>query len=263
MTEHTVVLVEGYDDRAFWSGYLRHVCGCVPSVAIPAVRRAALPAAAHPLLKQTGGTYSYLTPTDAVIHVIPYQGSQPGAEPLRALLRKRLAGRGASSDPLRGVVVCTDDDRPAGAPPRQDRAWLAQLLAAAGVTDLAPPTAGEEAAIRLIDGTLVFPVHWRAAPGPDPALPAQQSLERVVCAALQAVHPARVQSAREWLARRPSPPADAKDHKAMAGTLWAGWAANDGWARFYEALWEDGGIRQALLGTLPALGHPLLGALLR
>ncbi|MBL8618662.1 MAG: hypothetical protein JNM72_23820 [Deltaproteobacteria bacterium] len=264
MTGLTIVLVEGYDDRAFWSGYLRHVRGCLPSVAVPAARLAGLPPGTHQLLRQTKGTYTYLSPSDGVVQVIPFQEQhQAGQEPLRALLHARLNGRKTRPEALRGLVVCTDDDRPAGSPPRHDRAWLVQLLRNAKVTDIPALAGADTDGVHLPDGVVVTAVHWRVDLGPDPALPDQQSLERVACAALHVVAPARVASVRTWLAGLPDLSAGYKDHKATAGALWAGWSAHDGWARFYEALWEDEPTRAALLEALPALESAALIELLR
>lgn len=254
-----LVLVEGYDDRAFWSGYLQSVRGCTASINISSDRLKALPPRARDLLKQSKGTYTYLNAAgDRVLRVVPYQEQQLGEAPLWALFDESITGRFTRPEtPLRGIIVCRDDDGTVGDLPRHRRGDLVQRLGQLNEEDR-----GGATGIELRDQTLVIPVTWRCEDADDPVLPAKQTLERVVCAALHHVHPNRAKSAREWLASRPDPSEPAADHKASAGALWAGWHARDGWAYFFEGLWHDPAVREALTGRLPILTDPELAALI-
>jgi hypothetical protein len=81
-------------------------------------------------------------------------------------------------------------------------------------------------------------------------VPAQQTLERLVCCALREVYPDRVQSVVGWLAARPGPPGDEKPHKTHAAANMAGWYAERGSESFFEAVWEDKDVSAALLDRL-------------
>jgi hypothetical protein len=249
MIERAVILVEGYDDRAFWSGFLRQVCQCAPVMAPRPSGGAA-------------GVYRYESPSGARVEVIPVQEQRVDAAKLQALLNERLRGRATRPDErLRGVVICQDDDQQTAQAPRHDLRWLEQRVGAAFGPGWTPTRAQvSPPAVWLNDGPVVLAVDWWLDGAVDPALPAQQTLERVVCAALARTSPAQAESARAWLAARPAPAG--APHKAAAAALWAGWRADDGWARFYEALWEDPAVRAELLALLPALRDPELRALL-
>ncbi len=106
-----LVLVEGYDDRAFWAGFLREVCGCTASVDLPLNRYRQLEPGLQSLLKQKRGTYCYLTQSErTVVRVVPYQEQGKGTN-LWTLFDENVLGRHTRSDAmLRGIVVCRDDD---------------------------------------------------------------------------------------------------------------------------------------------------------
>jgi len=111
-------------------------------------------------------------------------------------------------------------------------------------------TAGE---IEIDGGTTkVALVRWEASDPHGPSLPPQQTLERLVSAALIASYPARAKAMQDWLAAHPiPPPADAKEH---AWSHMAGWYAEHGCDAFYSNLWNDPVIVQALEARLRASG---------
>jgi hypothetical protein len=255
-----LVLVEGYDDRAFWAGYLQQVRGCVASVDLDDERKRALGPEGKRLLAQAKGTYTYVTPSnERVVRVVPYQ-EQPGMQsPMWTLFDEAITGRATRPErTLAGVVVCRDDDGLAGDKPRHERVHLLERLRRLGE---APSTEGDHA-VRVSGVTVVLSVTWWCDDPARAELPDKQTLERVACAALVDVVPHRVASARAWLAGRPDPSDPAADHKASAGALWAGWHARDGWSVFFEQLWASPGARDALLQRLPILRSPDLVSLL-
>ena len=90
-----------------------------------------------------------------------------------------------------------------------------------------------------LDGgnTKISLVRWEVNEPPAPALPDQQTLERLACAAIIAAYPARAAAVQNWLAARPNPPAvDPKEH---AWSYMAGWYAEHGCEAFYSNLWND------------------------
>ncbi|MBL8792663.1 MAG: hypothetical protein JNM56_02030 [Planctomycetia bacterium] len=106
-----------------------------------------------------------------------------------------------------------------------------------------------------VDGgaTRISLVRWEVA---DPAgaagLPDQQTLERLVSAALAAAYPPRATAVQDWLSARPSPPqVDPKEH---AWSYMAGWYAGHGCEAFYSRLWDDPAIVNELESRLRASG---------
>jgi hypothetical protein len=105
-----------------------------------------------------------------------------------------------------------------------------------------------------VDGgaTTVALVRWETNDKPAPGLPDQQTLERLVSAALVAAYPARAQPVQDWLVSRPAPPpADPKDH---AWSYMAGWYAEHGCQDFYSNLWRDAAVASQLESRLRLSG---------
>jgi hypothetical protein len=105
-----------------------------------------------------------------------------------------------------------------------------------------------------VDGgaTKVSLVRWEASDPPAPGLPDQQTLERLVSAALAEAYPARATSVQQWLDSRHAPPApDPKEH---AWSYMAGWYAESGCEAFYSKLWHDPGVVAALEARLRSSG---------
>jgi hypothetical protein len=85
--------------------------------------------------------------------------------------------------------------------------------------------------------TKVSLICWEASDPPARGLPDQQTLERLVSAALVAAYPVRAASVQDWLDARPAPPgADPKEH---AWSYMAGWYSDSGCDAFYSNLWND------------------------
>lgn len=81
-----LVLVEGYDDRAFWAGYLQQERRCTASLDLTTQQRSQLPKAARDRLAAQGGVYTYLNGSaDRVIRVVPVQETVRRKDPLWSL----------------------------------------------------------------------------------------------------------------------------------------------------------------------------------
>ena len=91
----------------------------------------------------------------------------------------------------------------------------------------------------LLDGgkTVISIVRWKASDAASPGLPAQQTLERLVCAALVEAYPQRGQAVQEWLdSRSDGPKAGIKE---FGWSYMAGWYAEYGCEAFLGKLWND------------------------
>ena len=97
-----------------------------------------------------------------------------------------------------------------------------------------------------VDGgaTKVALVRWETADPPGAGLPDEQTLERLVSAAIIAAYPPRAQAVSDWLTSRPQ--AAATGPKEHAWSYMAGWYAEQGCEAFYAGIWSDGNIANEL-----------------
>ncbi|MRG97532.1 hypothetical protein [Polyangium spumosum] len=229
-----IVLCEGYDDRSFWQGLLLSV-GCKPAPQANPVHR-------------FQGDYMYETPGGGLLHVVPCgEQKQVRDDPARKRDAVRTMGqlllRARATRPLARLVLNLDVDTKAPA------AVLDSLRSLVG-GDAKETSSGE---FELDGGqTVVSPILWYV---PDPVVdgvPSQQTLERIVCAALSAAFPERGREVKAWLASRTDP--RGKEHKAHAWSFMAGWHSDHGMGDFYASLWRDPGIEKELRGILTSTG---------
>ena len=96
--------------------------------------------------------------------------------------------------------------------------------------------------------TRVSLVRWDTRDVAAPGLPNQQTLERVVCAAIVAAYPPRGLSVQNWLKDRPdAPPAGPKE---FSWSHMAGWYAEHGCQDFFQQVWRDSAVRDELPSRL-------------
>jgi hypothetical protein len=242
----SVILCEGYHDRAFWAGWLKHL-GCVDPGLPPAgsVRRRDI---FDPWkTKVTRGQYAFLSKSGGFIRIAPCQGKTR----LLSAARDRLDDRTRKALPR--LIISIDSDKS-----------VTGVATAAGlrgqdverfVQNCADPSAALNAAGEIeVDGgmTKVCLVRWEVTDAASPALPDQQALERLVCSAIIAAYPPRAKAVSDWLASRPIPPAP--DPKVHAWSYMAGWYAEHGCESFYSNLWNDPAIVAELQTRLQASG---------
>lgn len=103
------------------------------------------------------------------------------------------------------------------------------------------------------DATKVALIRWETSDPPAPGLPNQETLERLVSAAIAAVYPARAVHLQNWLDGRPDKPtaANVKEH---SWSYMAGWFAEHGCDHFYSHLWNDPAVVAQLQSRLQAAG---------
>lgn len=250
----SVILCEGFHDRAFWKGCLEHL-GCRdarPAKDAPAI---------DPFGKEVRRDFAFLSPSGAFLRVSPCNGDR---EVLR-LVRLRLKQR--TTNGLARMLVNFDLDAMEDAPEADRRDDLRKRVQqaverAVGEGAAGPVRAGgwmerPDGTLEIDGGaTLVSVVLWCAEDPPTPELPGQQTLERLVCAALRAAYPERAVRVAAWLASRevPSPPPPAEYAKSHAWSHMAGWYSAHGCDDFYQAVWRDPAVAGALGARLRALG---------
>jgi hypothetical protein len=226
----SVILCEGFHDRAFWKGWLEHL-GCQdPGVPQPGG------SGRRPIYdpwkdKVVGGEYAFLALNGGFIRVVPCHGKSK----IRQTASIRLKLRGSKA--LARLVINLDSDQTAsGVKVGPSGLQLHDVLSMVrGFDPAAAPNAANE--IELDGGaTKVSLIRWEVTDPPAVGLPEQQTLERLVSAAIVAAYPSRAKSIQDWLDQRPIPPtADPKEH---AWSHMAGWYAEHGCEFFYSNLWS-------------------------
>ncbi len=236
----SVVLVEGFDDRDFWKGLLlRQQC-----------REARTePPALH---RQRVG-FTYVTPSGALVHVVPYKAPQPGhaaGAELADVAELKLKER--KNKPLRRLVLAPDADA-------HDTLDAAHASVRAFITSRCPDATVTPNGDFLIDGgalvvstLLVHAGYVRAGDGLPVGVPEQPALEQLACAALCRVYPDRGAAVAGWLATRPA--RLGKEHKAHAWSFYAGWTTDHGTGDFYGSLWRDDRVAVVLEELLRTQG---------
>ncbi len=240
----SVVLCEGYHDRAFWAGWLLHLKCTDPGLPAGAGRsRKPVRDPWNGLVK--GGQFAFHSPSGHFVRIVPCGGKEQVREQARLRLRNRLEW-------CRRLVVSVDVDVPGSSGLHGTSGILLQ-----GLEQLVREVdAGFEKAGRryLIDDgrTEVCAIAWQAADPPTPGLPPGQTLERLVASALLAAYPGRGPTVQRWLdSRSGGPPAGPKEH---AWSYMAGWYAEFGCEAFYRQLWDDSKVARELEDRLTAAG---------
>jgi hypothetical protein len=225
----SVILCEGYHDRAFWTGWLEHL-GC-ENLGRPRGARGRIRVVDPFGNPVTDGEFAFRSKTGKFVRIVPCRGKDkvlPTAE-------SRLKDREVKE--LVRLVVNVDSDVDAdgtsSAPPAVSYQAVEALLRRFGEIEKT------EHGDLLLDagGILVSLVRWEASDPPTPGLPNQQTLERLVSAALVAVYPDRGAAVQGWLDGRPDGP-DAGP-KEFAWSHMAGWYAEEACEAFYRAVWRD------------------------
>ncbi len=230
----SVILCEGFYDRAFWKGWLLHL-NCKDARTLRSDRT--YDDAVDPFEKTVPrGQFAFYSPRGSFIRL----QSCNGEKNVRKAARRRLDRH--RTQPLRHLIVNVDLDTPADdavvteTARRALREWLGKLL---------DPDLHD-------DGVSATVVDWSAPDPPVAALPAKQTLERLVCAAISEVLPDRARAVEQWFVHRPAPPPP--EPKAFAWSHMAGWYATDGCDEFYQGVWRDPALAAALINRLDGTG---------
>ncbi len=239
MSEKTesVILCEGYHDRAFWKGMLRHL-GCSGK--------------GHGEIRDLSGRpvkgkgiHGYYTTTDNFVRVVPCGGK----DNISVELKNRLARR--ATEPIKRIVLNVDSDQNAG-------------LTDGGTCGIGPQRfeqlvhefdpamqVGTTNQVSLGDTQLCV-IRWETDDPSAQGLPRKQTLERLVCAAVVAAYPDRAEPLQKWLKSRPAPPKS--NPKEYAWSYMAGWYPDNGCENFYARVWQDENIAPQLEVRLKATG---------
>ncbi len=243
----SVILCEGYHDRAFWKGWLEHL-GC-NDPGIPPAGRTGRVRIFDPwgVEVKGGGQFAYHSRSGAFIRIQPCNGKNNILHEARNRITRR------TTKALLRLVISIDSDLTAtgaNAPPTGLQLTNVEQLARTFDPSASVNANGE---IDLDGGaTKISLVRWEVSDPPAPGLPDQQTLERLVCAVLAAAYPGRAASVQSWLDSRPGPPGvDPKEH---GWSYMAGWYAEHGCEAFYSNQWIDPKVVAELTTRLQSSG---------
>jgi hypothetical protein len=240
----SVILCEGFHDRAFWDGWLTFL-GCSSDGFKPGTP--GYPASDPWRDEVRGGQFAYRSKSGSFVRVRPCNGKHNVLREARI----RLTQRGFKTL-LRLVINVDVDTSAAGTTPGPTGLLQQDVLHQVQQID---PGAflNPDGEIGVDAGaTKVALIRWETNDLPAPGLPDQQTLERLVSASLAAAFPPRARAVQDWLNARPNPPLpDPKEH---AWSYMAGWHAEHGCEAFYSNLWRDPPVVRELEPRLRSSG---------
>jgi hypothetical protein len=231
----SVVLCEGFYDRAFWYGMLQHL-GC-------RFEREIANLSAPTNYRKAGGEYDGNTANANFVALRPIGGIKNTKRTLESVIRElpKMAWD--------NIVICVDSDLDATKAGTNSWAMTDIQKWVAGVSPDIETAVTADGVLELNGGsTKVFLVYWETADAPSEGIPNQQTLERLVCAAMKEVYPERADEVQKWLNTRTNPPSTAM--KEFSWSYMAGWYSEVGCETFYELIWKDENLRNAIIGRL-------------
>jgi hypothetical protein len=232
----SIILCEGFHDRAFWDGWLTHL-GCSSDGFKPGT--AGFPAPDPWGSEVRGGQFAYRSTSGDFVRVRPCNGKSKILQEARIRVAQRNTKR------LVRLIINVDVDTSVANPGtgptglrQQDVLYQMQQIDSGASLNV-------DGEIELDAGaTRVALVRWETSDAPGPSLPNEQTLERLVCAAVIAAYPARATAVQNWLGSRPLPPT--ANPKEYAWSHMAGWYAEHGCDAFYANIWQDTAIANQL-----------------
>lgn len=214
-----VILCEGYDDRSFWSGWLRHL-GCRTDKRDP-----------------KKGVFRFTAESGTGIWVRPVDG--------RSNLALSAEIELADAVPPKWLVLNLDADGDAGLQ------RLSGSDALGGVAQRIRAQASGPGEWVAPNGCRLVAVVWTCADPPREGLPDNQDLERLVLAAIGDVYPGRLEGVAAWLGGDPIGESGSKAH---AWSHYAKWQSKRGTGNFYESFWDDPPVVEGLRRRLEETG---------
>ncbi len=203
----TLILCEGYDDRAFLKCWLLRL-GATDLWLEAGSKQNRL----NEILRAAGakaapGDYCLRSRTGQILTIRPSKGEGDLWSDAETALKDDVVSR---------LVINCDSDRPASDP---------------------DPAGGRMQRLELLRGDIEIDlVVWRCGDGPGlPGVPDQQTLERLICASIAAAQPEQWRVAVESFLRMD--PVLGPNHKNYAHAYWAKFFAHD-FDDLYSAVWS-------------------------
>lgn len=228
-----VVLCEGFDDRSFWKGWLRHL-GCTDPT--NGGKRTENDVWGRPVHGK--GRFLFHTPAGSDVIVQPFHGRANA----RRAMEDLLGGHQTYRPSLVVLNLDSDAENDASGSAEDQIRSIARELGAKG---------GGRGPFQ-IEGSRLYAVLWECEdPDPTPGVPAKQTLERVVTSAIRAAKTDRGAAVEQWLNAEP---AGLRLPKSFGYSYFAKWYSNHGDAHFYECVWQDTAVVRELEKRLRSTG---------
>lgn len=245
----SVVLCEGYDDRAFWAELLERRFHFRDA-------RGTRGRAIDPFgTDVTSGQFAFLSPSDHFVRVRPCMGRSEVFESLEDRLARRF------DRPARRIVVSVDNDAATVEASALSQEAVFEAVAARVHRADASFERRPNGELILDSGSTTISIAVWSSQEDFTDLPRKQTLERLVCAALRAAYPQRSRAVASWLMQRPEPPFAGLDERRLslepkehAHSHFAGWFAEHGCDDFFRAVWRDKKIAEQLEARLRQSG---------
>lgn len=242
MKRQSIILCEGFHDRAFWQGWL-----LAQNFKDPGVRPGSARAPVQDPWGRTvaRGQFAFIAPSGHFVRVVPCGGRPKMLPEARLCLKQRAI------NPLVCLVLNVDTDEDVEGP-TSGAQFLGDLFKFARSEDETAALAGPGAITMDQGKTTISSVRWTVDDPATRGTPNQQTLERLVCCSLASAFPQRADSVQSWLDSRPdAPPAGVKEY---AWSYMAGWNAEHGCEQFFAGLWRIPEVAQELEKRLRASG---------
>lgn len=205
-----LILCEGYDDRAFWRCWLLSL-GAVDLFVEAAFDRTKLDENLRRSgVKSSDGDFCLRAGNGDILLIRPSKGVDKLWGKARVALKDGLVNR---------LILNCDSDQPSDREPLERRKLQLEQLRAELRADIA-----------------IDLVVWHCGDPPGlPGVPEQQTLERLICAAIAAAQPEQWKQAVESFLRLD--PVFGPTHKNFAHAYWAKFFAHD-FDDLYQAVWS-------------------------
>ena len=240
----SVVLCEGYHDRAFWAGWLAYLGCSDPGQRPDRSNRVAVPDPWK--TRVAGGEFAFHSSSGKFVRIRPCHGKNNILKAARSRLQDRV------DKELTRLVISVDSDTSV-----DGTSAASPDLPSWGLDALKkefPDSEVNQDGDMVFDGeaTVISFTRWEASDADTAGLPRKQTLERLVCAALVSAYPARGAAVKTWLDTRPDGPQAGP--KEFGWSYMAGWYAEQGCEAFYRRLWKDDSLSKELKSRLTQCG---------
>lgn len=223
MSRQHVILCEGYDDRAFWVGWLLRM-GCKDLSLRADSNR--IKRVEDPWGRMVSrGQFGFATATGTFVRLVPCDGGGNVGATAAQFFKEH------ANHPIDRLLINLDADDTLDSTSTSARDIIAGVVRAQN-GDAISDAGGSY----FVAGVRVCPVVWECADRAAPGIPGKQTLERLVAAAIVAAYPQRGPTVATWLA---APPAGGDSHKHHALSYLAKWYAEHGPDDFFKHLWRD------------------------
>ena len=240
----SVILCEGYHDRAFWAGWFVYL-GCI-DLGRPTSNKNETPSRQSWRDRLRRGEYGFYSKSGKLLRIYPCLGKD------RIIPAAELQLKNRKLNPIARLVLNVDADLPVDAASSQ-RPTLSYQAVEGLMRKFGEPKTNEHGEFLLDDdATVISVVRWEASDQDLCGIPIQQTLERLVCASLIAAHPQRGPAVQSWLDSRPD--GSQAGPKEFGWSHMAGWYAEFGCEAFYRQVWADTRVAAELKSRLVECG---------